>query len=52
MTVREKILCPYCGYPMPIEKEPGAAAHGLWVKCKARNCGKVFEIRIDNKKDK
>ena len=44
--MREKIECPYCGYKMPIEKDQSAESHGLWVKCKGRNCGKVFEIKV------
>lgn len=50
---RERVACPFCGYKMPIEKEADAVSHGLWVKCKGRNCGKRFEIRLpDMKKDK
>jgi len=52
MKDRKKVACPYCGYLMPIERDEHAAAKGLWVKCKARNCGKVFEIKIDIPKDK
>lgn len=49
---REKVTCPYCGYEMPIEKDKDAEAKGLWVKCKGRNCGKVFEIKLGKAEDK
>lgn len=41
---REKVKCPYCGYVMPVEYDKTARASGLFVKCKGRQCGKVFEI--------
>lgn len=44
-----RVVCPYCGYRMPIEVAPGAAAHGLFLKCKGRNCGKRFEIVLPPK---
>lgn len=43
---RERVKCPHCGYTMPIEYTKNATARGLYVKCKARGCGKVFEIVI------
>lgn len=43
----KKIKCPYCGYEMPIlYDEKKAKCEGLWVKCKARKCGKEFEIKV------
>lgn len=45
---KEKIKCPYCGYKMPIEREKNAVCKGLYVQCKARNCKKIFEIRINS----
>ncbi len=52
MKPREKVICPYCGYKMPIEREKNAVCSGLWVKCKGRNCAREFEIKINNKSDK
>lgn len=43
---RDKVRCPYCGYAMPIEHAHDATASGLFVKCKGRQCGKVFEIKL------
>lgn len=48
---KEKVVCPYCGYRMPIEKDTNAIARGLFVKCKGRKCGKTFEIYIPPKED-
>jgi len=45
------VKCPYCGYSMPIKKGPSAVCSDMWVKCKGRNCGKEFEIKV-NKVDK
>ncbi len=44
---KEKIKCPFCGYKMPIERDKNAVCRGLHVRCKARNCGKEFEIKIN-----
>lgn len=40
----KKIKCTYCGYEMPISYKPGAVCRGLYVRCKARHCKKIFEI--------
>lgn len=46
----KKIICPYCGYKMPIEyDERKAEAKGIYIRCKGRNCKKVFEIKINVK---
>lgn len=48
----DRIICPYCGYRMPIEVTAGAVARGLFTKCKGRGCGKVFEIIVPQKEIK
>jgi len=35
---------------MPIELAKDAAAKGLFVKCKGRQCNKTFEIKINEDK--
>lgn len=45
-----KALCPYCGYKMPVILGPNAKAQDIWVKCKGRKCGKVYEIKIPETK--
>lgn len=48
----KRVICPVCGYRMPIEVAPNAMAKGLFVKCKGRNCGKRFEIVLPPKYEK
>ena len=44
--MQKRIKCPFCGYAMPIFYSEKATAKGVSVKCKGRNCGKMFEIAI------
>lgn len=45
-----KVRCPHCGYEMPITYDPEKArCSGLFVRCKGRNCKKLFEIKINTK---
>ncbi|BFK17025.1 MULTISPECIES: hypothetical protein [Blautia] len=44
---RIKIVCPYCGYKMPIAYDPArVVCQGVYIQCKGRKCKKEFEIRI------
>lgn len=44
---RIKIVCPYCGYKMPIAYDPARViCQGVYIQCKGRKCKKEFEIRI------
>lgn len=45
----DKVACPHCGYKMPIFLGPSAVSYDVWVRCKGRNCGKVFEIKKEAK---
>lgn len=45
----KKVICPHCGYKMPIILGPTARAGDLWVKCKGRGCRVVFEIKLETK---
>ena len=44
-----KVECPYCGYKMPLTHTEKAVCRGVFIRCKGRNCKKIFEIRIDDK---
>lgn len=44
-----KVKCPYCGHEQSIQKSPDAVCRGLWIRCKARQCKKIFEIKIEEK---
>lgn len=46
----EKVKCPYCGYGMPLAYDKTAVCRGLYIRCKGRNCKKLFEIKIDKTK--
>ena len=46
MRKRKKIICPYCGYEMPVFFDEWAVSKGVYIRCKGRNCKKIFEIRI------
>lgn len=42
--MENNVFCPYCGYRMPLRYTPAARCRGLFVKCKGRGCGKIFEV--------
>lgn len=46
MEVRKKIRCPFCGHEQNIQYVPGAVSRGLFMRCKARQCRKEFEVRL------
>lgn len=46
---RERVICPVCGYKMPIFYDHDAKCSGVYVKCKGRDCGKIIEIIIRDK---
>lgn len=47
----KKIKCPYCGYEMPVFAAPKAVSAGIFVRCKGRNCKKMFEVKLPKKDD-
>jgi len=47
---KTKVICPYCGYKMPITFSKDARCNGIFVKCKGKNCKKEFEIKINKVK--
>lgn len=50
MQEQKKVICPYCGYEMPIWYDKSKAlSKCIFVKCKGRNCKKEFEIKINIK---
>ncbi|MFQ8684819.1 MAG: hypothetical protein ACLR99_13900 [Acutalibacteraceae bacterium] len=46
----EKVKCPFCGHEQSVFCSSNAQCRGLWVKCKARHCGKIFEIKLPEEK--
>ena len=49
VVVIEWVRCPYCGYRMPVTFDKDAVCKGVFVKCKGKNCRRVFEIRLGGK---
>lgn len=43
---KEKVRCPYCGYPVNAMKQEGARCEGIFFKCKNKDCRKEFELKI------
>lgn len=43
---RKRVICPHCGYRMPLEYDDTTSVHGLYIKCKGTHCKKNFEIVI------
>lgn len=43
---KEKARCPSCGYPVNVFLGKDASCRGVFLKCKNRNCKKVFELRL------
>lgn len=41
---KKKIKCPFCGHEQKIQYASDAQCHGVFIKCQARHCKKVFEI--------
>ncbi len=41
-----RVICPFCGYIMPIRIMPKAESKGLTAKCKNKKCKKEFEIEV------
>lgn len=43
-----KIVCPYCGYKMPLIFSNESNSIGVFITCKGRDCHKDFEVNIKN----
>lgn len=43
---RKKVKCVYCGRYVNVFRSKDAACRGIYLKCKNRECRKVFELRI------
>lgn len=46
----EKVVCPFCGYQMPVFQGENAQSKDIYIKCKGRKCGQWFEIKINRTK--
>lgn len=43
-----RVICPYCGYRMPIEYSSSANCREITVFCKGRTCRRRFDIIIED----
>jgi len=44
--MEKKVICPYCGHTTNVTYNSSAECKGIFVRCKARHCKKIFEIKI------
>lgn len=49
-STAKQVVCPKCGYRMPIFFVDGASCKGVVVRCKGRGCSEVFEVKIEEGK--
>ncbi len=51
MTIeKKKVECPHCGHKQKVQYTSDAICRGVFIKCQARHCKKVFEIKINQDK--
>lgn len=43
---KAQIICPKCGYKMPLFYAEEAESKGVFVTCKGRKCKSTFEVKI------
>lgn len=43
-----RVICPYCGYRLPIEYSRSANCREISVKCKGSHCRKIFNLIIED----
>ena len=43
---KRRIMCPVCGYMMPVFIAPDAEARGVYIPCKGRKCKNLIEIKV------
>lgn len=46
----KQVVCPYCGYRMPVFYGEKAVAKEIYMTCKGKKCKKQFEVRIHEDK--
>ena len=43
---KKRVVCPVCGYRMPISYTEDAKCDGVYVPCKGRYCNHLIEVKI------
>lgn len=41
-----RVICPYCGYRLPISYSPNSNCKEILVNCKGRSCRRSFNLII------
>lgn len=49
-VIKKKVTCPFCANEQKVQYAPDAKCRGVFIKCQARHCKKIFEIRINQDK--
>lgn len=44
----KRVICPYCGYRMPVEYTETTNCSNVYLKCKGSHCKREFELVIKN----
>lgn len=44
---RKKAVCPYCGRPVNVFLSKDAKCSGVFLKCKNKDCKKIFELKLN-----
>lgn len=47
-THNKRVICPYCGYRLPISYSSATNCRGLEVICKGRNCKRILNVIIED----
>ena len=50
MTGKKKVKCPECGHEQNVFFDKSASCRGVFLRCKARHCKKIFELRLNQDK--
>lgn len=45
-NIEKRVICPYCGYRLPLKFSGNAEVHNLHVMCKGRNCKREFNLIV------
>lgn len=45
---KRKVECPYCGSTQNVQYTQEALCRGVYIRCRARHCKKIFEIKLGN----
>lgn len=47
-TLSNRVICPYCGYRLPLSYSRTANCREISVKCKGAHCKKTFYLIVED----